>query len=110
MSRTTSVLGRAQQTSTCPSAGASSGSGAYVTPPDRIGVMQVWQTPVRQDQRVGTSQASARSSTFWLPSGNGTAIPLRAKVTNGPVPGRPGGLYGGPASLPLLPGLVCAEP
>ena len=54
--------------------------------PDSRGVTQVWQTPVRQLQRVGTSQASARSSTLrpWWP--NGAVMPLRAKVTSGPVP------------------------
>jgi len=40
-------------------------------------VLQVWQTPVRQLQRVGTSQASARSSTLPRPVGNGVVTPLR---------------------------------
>ena len=44
--------------------GGASGSGEYPMSPDSNGVVQVWQTPVRQDQRVGTSQASARSSTL----------------------------------------------
>ena len=52
---------------------------------------QVWQTPVRQLQRLGTSQASASSSTLRLAAPNGAAMPLRAKVTSGPVPGGPGG-------------------
>ena len=60
--------------------------------PDSRGVTQVWQTPVRQLQRVGTSQASASSSTLRQAGPKGTAMPLRAKVTSGPVPaGRPAG-------------------
>jgi len=46
------VPGWAQQISTCPSAGGSSGSGEYVTSPDSRGVLQVWQTPVRQLHRA----------------------------------------------------------
>ena len=48
--------------------------------------MQVWQTPVRQLHRVGTSQASASSSTLRRPAAKGVEMPLRAKVTSGPVP------------------------
>src|SRR6202030_537462 len=49
---TTSPSGCEQQISTLPSAGASIGSGRYLTvPPTRL-VSQVWQTPVRQDHRV----------------------------------------------------------
>jgi hypothetical protein len=55
------------------------------------GVVQVWQTPVRQLQRVGMSQASASSSTLRRSLAYGVAMPLRAKVTSGPVPGAPGG-------------------
>ena len=59
--------------------------------PDSSGVTQVWQTPARQLQRVGTSQASAKSRTLrWLVS-NGTESPLRANVICGPVPGGPSG-------------------
>ena len=58
--------------------------------PDSSAVTQVWQTPVRQAHLVGTSQASARSSTERVPSPNGAVMPLRAKVTSGPVPGGPG--------------------
>ena len=68
--------------------------------PESRGVLQVWQTPVRQLQRVGTSQASARSSTLCVPAGKGVEMPLRAKVTSGPVPGRAGGLVRCPAGLP----------
>ena len=68
--------------------------------PDSRGVTQVWQTPVRQLQRVGTSQASARSSTLCQPSPKGAVMPLRAKVTSGPVPGGPGRLVRRPPGLP----------
>ena len=101
-----SAAGRAQQMSTWPSAGSSSGSGAYVMSPDSSGVTQVWQTPVRQLQRVGTSQASARSSTLCQSSPKGVVTPLRAKVTSGPRPGGPGGWCGGLLACPLIPGLT----
>ena len=61
--------------------------------PESSGVLQVWQTPVRQLQPVGTSQASARSSTLCVPPGKGVEMPLRAKVTSGPVPGGPEGWW-----------------
>ena len=64
MSRTRSDRGWAQHGRISPLGGGSSGSGEYAMSPDSNGVVQVWQTPVRQDQRVGTSQASARSSTL----------------------------------------------
>src|SRR4051812_29122180 len=51
-----------QQMSALPAAGASTGSGLYPTLPEMSVVSHVWQTPVRQDQRTGTSQASASSS------------------------------------------------
>ena len=68
--------------------------------------MQVWQTPVRQLQRLGTSQASARSSRLRTPAVNGVDRPLRAKVTSGPVPTGPGGWCGGRAAWPVTPGLI----
>jgi hypothetical protein len=58
--------------------------------PESNGVVQVWQTPVRQLQRDGTSQASASSSRLREPGVKGAAMPLRAKVTSGPVPAGPG--------------------
>jgi hypothetical protein len=66
--------------------------------PDSRGVTQVWQTPLRQLQRVGTSQASARSSTLRPWAAKGAVMPLRAKVTSGPVRlARPaGGAAAGP--------------
>src|ERR1700733_2749945 len=74
--------------------------------PDRIGVTQVWQTPVRQLQRVGTSQASARSSTLRQSAPNGAVTPLRAKVTSGPVPAGPGGWCGARAAGAVIPGFT----
>jgi conjugative relaxase-like TrwC/TraI family protein len=76
-----------------------------VTVLDSRGVMQVWQTPVRQLQRVGTSQASASSSTLRRPGPKGAVRPLRAKVTSGPVPAGPGGWWGGRRSWPVSPGV-----
>jgi hypothetical protein len=46
-----SVPGWAQQISTCPSPGGSSGVGLSVTPPDGGEMVQVWQAPVRQFER-----------------------------------------------------------
>jgi len=54
--------GREQQMSALPSAGGSTGSGLYSRSPAMSVVSQLWHTPVRHDQRVGTSQASASSS------------------------------------------------
>ena len=45
------------------SPGGSSGGTSYDASPESTAVTQVWQTPVRQDHCVGTSQASASSST-----------------------------------------------
>ena len=61
--------------------------------------MQVWQTPVRQLQRLGTSQASASSSRLRALEMNRVEMPLRAKVTSGPVPTGPGGWCGWPGGL-----------
>ena len=77
--------------------------------PDSRGVTQVWQTPVRQLHRVGTSQASARSSTLRQASPNAVVIPLRAKVTCGPVPGGPGGWCGGGRCCAVSPGLMASS-
>jgi hypothetical protein len=67
--------------------------------------MQVWQTPDQQLQRVGTSQASASSSTLRRLVENGAEMPLRAKVTSGPLPGGPGGWWGARWGCPARPGL-----
>ena len=68
--------------------------------PDSSGVTQVWQTPVRQLQRVGTSQASASSRMLRRSVPKGVVMPLRANVTSGPVPGGPAGWCGGRRRLP----------
>jgi hypothetical protein len=67
--------------------------------------MQVWHTPVRQDQRVGMSQASARSRREAWAGDHGVVMPLRAKVMSGPVPVGPGGWCGRIAGVGVTPGL-----
>src|SRR5215470_6053172 len=93
-SRTTSPQGREQQISASPFAGGSSGSGSYPTSPAISAVSQVWQTPVRQDHRTGTSHASASSSRLWYLASQGNVSPLRAKETCGPKPAGPAGKCG----------------
>ena len=68
--------------------------------------MQVWQTPDRQLHRVGTSQVSASSSRLRLVAPKRVEMPLRAKVTIGPVPAGPGGRCGGWLVCPVSPGLI----
>src|SRR5580704_1133202 len=89
MSITRSSRGREQQVNKLPSAGGSSGSGSYVTDPEIKPHSQVWQTPVRQAQRTGTSQASANSSRLWNLGSQETVRPARAKEILGPLPGDP---------------------
>src|SRR5271165_1114289 len=91
MSMTRSSRGREQQVNKLPSAGGSSGSGSYATDPETKPHSQVWQTPVRQDQRAGTSQASASSSRLWNLGSQETVRPARAKEILGPLPGNPAG-------------------
>src|SRR5690348_10543527 len=62
-SRTRSPVGLDEQISVSSGSGSSSGGTTYSVAPDSTRVMQVWQTPVRHDHRVGTSQTSASSST-----------------------------------------------
>src|SRR5262252_4033604 len=100
---TRSFRGRAQQVNKLPSAGGSSGSGSYVTDPETNPHSQVWQTPVRQDQRTGTSQASASSSTLWNLGSQETVRPARAKETLGPVAGGPAGAGGSRRGPPRPP-------
>jgi hypothetical protein len=52
MSITRSFRGREQQVNRFPAAGGSSGSGSYFTDPEINPHLQVWQTPVRHDQRI----------------------------------------------------------
>src|SRR5215470_18646001 len=84
MSITMSSRGREQQINRFPAAGGSSGSGSYFTDPEINPHSQVWQTPVRQDQRTGTSQASASSSRLWNFESQDTVRPVRANETLGP--------------------------
>jgi hypothetical protein len=67
----------------------------------------LWQTPVRQDQRTGTSQDSANSSRLMLGGPHGAAIELRANCTMGPGPGGPSGRCGGTARA-AIPGVNAA--
>src|SRR5260370_13219621 len=83
MSITISSRGREQQINTFPCAGGPSGSGSYFTDPDINPHSQVWQTPARQDQRTGTSQASASSSRLWKFESQETVSPARANETLG---------------------------
>jgi hypothetical protein len=106
MSMTRSSRGRAQQVNKLPSAGGSSGSGSYVTDPETNPHSQVWQTPVRQDQRTGTSQASASSSTLKNLGSQETVRPARAKEMLGPSPGFPAGACGGRRGTSLTPGVM----
>src|SRR5260370_17629300 len=83
---TVSSRGREQQINMFPAAGSSSGSGSYFTDPEINPHSQVWQTPVRQDQRTGTSQASASSSRLWNFESQETESPARANEILGPSP------------------------
>src|SRR6185295_16524946 len=74
MSMTVSSRGREQQINTFPAAGGSSGSGSYFTDPEISPDSQLWQTPVRHDQRTGTSQASASSSRLRNVGPNGRSL------------------------------------
>src|SRR5208282_2325119 len=105
-SMTTSPSGCEQQINTLPSAGISIGSGRYLTVPATRLVSQVWQTPVRQDHRVGTSHASASSSRLGNAAPQGTFKPVRANETSGPDPGGPAGKCGSRRGASAMPGVV----
>src|SRR5829696_2836270 len=94
-SSATSDLGWLQQINARPSSGGSSGSGEYTTSPSTSPHSQVWQTPVRQDHAAGTSQASASSSRLPKLGSQRTVRPEVLNETSGPVPGSPGGGWGG---------------
>src|ERR1700733_128254 len=103
MSIARSSRGREQQINRFPAAGGSSGSGSYVTDPEISPHSQAWQTPVRQDQRTGTSQASASSSRLWNSGSHETVRPARANEILGPMPGDRAGTGSrrrGPSSTP----------
>src|SRR6516165_9947134 len=103
---TRSSRGREQQVNMFPAAGGSSGSGSYVTDPETNPHSQVWQTPVRQAQRTGTSQASASSSRLWNLGSQETVRPARANDTLGPLPGDPSGACGCRRGASFTPGVM----
>src|SRR5215469_14404611 len=106
MSITKSSRGREQQINTFSAAGGSSGSGSYFTDPEINPHSQVWQTPVRQDQRTGTSQASASSSRLWNLGSQETARPARANEILGPSPDDPVGGCGSRSGAFFTPGVM----
>src|SRR5580700_3924854 len=110
MSITRSCRGREQQVNKLPSAGGSSGSGSYVTNPEINPHSQVWQTPVRQAQRTGTSQASASSSRLWNLGSHETVRPARANEILGPTRddpvGDPAGTCGRRRGASSTPGVM----
>src|SRR5271170_5790076 len=106
MSITRSSWGREQQINRFPAAGGSSGSGSYFTDPEIKPHSQVWQTPVRQAQRTGTSQASASSSRLWNLGSQVTVSPARANEILGPCPGNPTGACGGRRGAFFTPGMM----
>src|SRR3954453_21015122 len=106
MSMTTSSRGREQQINRFPAAGGSSGSGSYLTDPETNPHSQVWQTPARQDQRTGTSQASASSSRLWNLGSQQTVRPARANEILGPSPGEPAGACGSRRGDSGTPGVI----
>jgi hypothetical protein len=106
MSMTRSSRGREQQVNRFPAAGGSSGSGSYFTDQEINPHSQVWQTPVRHDQRTGTSQASASSSRLWNLGPQETVRPARAIEILGPLPGDPAGTCGGRRGTSFTPGVM----
>src|SRR3954453_21207408 len=106
MSMTTSSRGREQQINRFPAAGGASGSGSSPTDPEINPHSQVWQTPVRQDQRTGTSQASASSSRLWNLGSQETVRPARANEMLGPSPGGPAGEAGSRRGASFTPGVM----
>src|SRR3954449_5776548 len=106
MSITRSSRGREQQVNKLPSAGGSSGSGSYVTDPEINPHSQVWQTPVRQDQRTGMSQASASSSKLSNLGSQQTVRPVRANEIHGPSLGDPAGACSSRRGASSTPGVI----
>src|ERR1700683_2225472 len=103
---TRSSRGQEQQINRFPAAGGSSGSGSYFTEPEINPHSQAWQTPVRQDQRTGTSQASASSSRLSNLGSQETVRPARANEILGPLPGGPGGACGSRRGTFFTPGVM----
>src|SRR3954467_8161451 len=103
---TRSSRGREQQVNKLPSAGGLSGSGSYLTDPETNPHSQVWQTPARQDQRTGTSQASASSSRLCNLGSQQTVRRARANEILGPSPGEPAGACGSRRGASFTPGVM----
>src|SRR6476659_1493027 len=111
MSTTVSSPGREQQINTFPAAGGSSGSGSYFIDPEINPLSQLWQTPVRHDQRTGTSHASASSKMLWYADAfQCAAMPLRANATRGPVLASSFGKCGVRVAAPATPGVIGSLP
>src|ERR1700754_318649 len=70
------------------------------------GVPHVWHTPLRHENRVGTSHASAKSRMLPYSDDQLTVSPLRENDTGGPVPAGPGGGCGRAVDLSMMPGLI----
>src|ERR1700753_1870683 len=66
----------------------------------------MWQTPVPQGPRRGTSQASANSRRLSQLEPQGTERPLRVKEIFGPVPTLPEGGCGGTDAVLAIPGVI----
>jgi hypothetical protein len=78
----------------------------YVVEPAISGVTHVWQTPLRHEKRVGTSQASANSRMLAYLEDQFAVIPLRENDTVGPVPAGPAGGCGRAVDFSTIPGLI----
>src|SRR5215468_1924786 len=110
-SMTTSPIGCEQQTRRLPLAGLSRGSGPYTTAPETKPLSQLWHTPVRHDQRTGTSHASASSNMLWYADPfQCAAMPLRAKDTRGPVLASSLGRCGARFDAATTPGVIDSLP
>jgi hypothetical protein len=105
-SSTISPAGCEQHSNKFPCAGGSSGSGWYFTLPEINPLSHMWQTPVRHDQRTGTSQASAKSSRLPNFGSHRAFNPLRAKEICGPVPAGPTGACGAACGASAIPGVM----
>src|ERR1700758_4069878 len=76
-----------------------------MTEPDISPVSQLWQTPVRHDQRTGTLHASASSSRLWNAEPQWTARLLRVKDISGPTSAVSPGGCGGHRGTAAMPGV-----
>src|SRR6516162_11114459 len=76
-----------------------------MTEPEISPVSQLSQTPVRHDQRTGTSHASASSSRLWNAEPQWTVRLLRVKDTSGPTAAASAGGCGGGCGTAEMPGV-----